>query len=285
MLSVQDLINKRDIPDENDISLELLIAFYEEYLNKRIFLFKLDNGVTIKLLFNDVNDIFHIAGIHQIYRDSDLSHVKASEFIEDVRNGNVTLQYLRSLNVNSYKDFIPRIRSFLCIDRIIKNSEYLYYSQGIIPDTSIKVKYLLLKNASNRKLHLGIDNYKRNPNNFYAKTLLVTESDKFIDRATSQHRVNRIVIINRETGEVEEIIDRQLAYIKADEFLHDKAMKWLKIMHDVKFQDFKRYIRSTKQDLILEISKYDKYWSAKIATESIQRYLKNQARTEFDSLR
>lgn len=285
MLSVQDLINKRDIPGEDDISLELLIAFYEEYLGKRIFRFELDNGMIIKLLFNDVNDIFHIAGIHQIYRDSDLGHVKASEFIEDVRNGNVTLQYLKSLNANSYKDFIPRIRSFLCIDGIIKNSEYLYYSHGIIPDTSIKVKYLLLKNASNRKLHLGIDNYKRNPNNFYAKTLLVTDSDKFIDRATSQHRVNKIIIINKETNEVEEIIDRQLAYTKADEFLHDKAIELLGKTSDVKYQEFRRYIKSTKQDLILEISKFDKYWSTKIATETLQRYLKDQARTEFDSMK
>ena len=39
MLSVSDLININYIPDEDDISLQLLIDFYEEYLCKRIFIF------------------------------------------------------------------------------------------------------------------------------------------------------------------------------------------------------------------------------------------------------
>lgn len=53
MLSVSDLIDINYIPSESDISLELLVDFYEDYLCKRIFIFTLRDGQVVKLFFRD----------------------------------------------------------------------------------------------------------------------------------------------------------------------------------------------------------------------------------------
>ena len=67
MLSVNDLIDINYIPSESDISLELLVDFYEYYLCKRIFIFTLRDGQVVKLFFRDATELFHISGIDHIY--------------------------------------------------------------------------------------------------------------------------------------------------------------------------------------------------------------------------
>ena len=83
MLSVSDLININYIPDEDDISLQLLIDFYEEYLCKRIFIFTLKNGKVIKLFFRDATEIFHISGINHIYEGVPMD---GKRFLQVVKN-------------------------------------------------------------------------------------------------------------------------------------------------------------------------------------------------------
>lgn len=56
MLSVSDLINIQYIPEISDISLSLLVDFYEQYLCKRIFIFELADGQKLKLFFKDTSE-------------------------------------------------------------------------------------------------------------------------------------------------------------------------------------------------------------------------------------
>ena len=57
MLSVGNLVDIKYIPSESDISLELLVDFYEDYLCKRIFIFTLRDGQVVKLFFKDNSNI------------------------------------------------------------------------------------------------------------------------------------------------------------------------------------------------------------------------------------
>ena len=67
MLTVKDLIDINYIPQEEEVSLELLKEFYEDYLCKNIYLYTLMDGSEIKLIFRDSTEIFHISGIDHIY--------------------------------------------------------------------------------------------------------------------------------------------------------------------------------------------------------------------------
>ena len=61
MLTVKDLIDINYIPAVAEFSLDLLKEFYENYLCKRIIIFTLKNGETVKLSFRDTTEIFHIS--------------------------------------------------------------------------------------------------------------------------------------------------------------------------------------------------------------------------------
>ena len=67
MLTVKDLIDINYIPQEEEVSLELLKEFYEDYLCKNIYLYTLMDVYAIKLILRNSTEIFHISGTDQIY--------------------------------------------------------------------------------------------------------------------------------------------------------------------------------------------------------------------------
>lgn len=264
MLTVDDLINIAYIPFETDISLQLYVDFYEQYLCKKIFKFTLKNGTQVKLFFKDTTEIFHISGIEHIYEGIPMD---GKRFIELVKDKKVDIAQLKVINANAYKDYIDRIRSFACIDTLIKNCEYLWYADGKIPGSTIKVKYLLLKGMDGKNIHLGIDTYKEN-RPFFSRTLLVTEgniANKFIDKADERLRVSRIEIVDKNTNELIELIDRDMAEKKAIELIDQCVLKWEKDMLAIAIKDFCIEL-ANKLDIVKKISELFVKESDKINT-------------------
>jgi hypothetical protein len=225
MLSVNDLIDINYIPLKSDISLQLLIDFYEQYLCRQIFIFSLRNGEVIKLFFRDATEIFHISGIDHIYEGTPMN---GTRFLEEVKNGKIDFSVLKTVNVNAYKDYEIRIRSMACLDTIIKNCEYLWYPSGKIPNSAIEVKYLLLKGLDGKNIHLGIDSYKEN-RPYFSRTLLVTEGntiDKFVRKADEKLRVSKLEIRDKDTDNALLCIDRERAEQIAMEKVRIYADKW-----------------------------------------------------------
>ena len=157
MLSVGNLVDIKYIPAESDISLKLLVDFYEDYLCKRIFIFTLRDGQVVKLFFRDATELFHVSGIDHVYEGIPMD---GSRFIQEIKSGNIDLSTVKNVNTAAYKDYEIRIRSMACIDTIIKNCEYLWYPSGKIPGSDIEVKYLLLKGLDEKNLHLGMKKEK-----------------------------------------------------------------------------------------------------------------------------
>ena len=226
MLRIEDLINIKYVPAESEISLNLLFDFYENHLCKRVYKFTLDDGQEIKITFKDTSEIYHVSGIKHLYRGN---YMDGSRFAQGVCNGSIDFTSLQKLNPNAYNDYSERIRSFACIDTIIKNCEYLWFSNGKIDDTDILVKYLLLKAVAEYNLHLGIDTYNKGKT-YYPKTLLVTkgaQKNKFLDKASSKFRVSKLEIIIKETNQIEEVIYRKMAWDKAKTYIQKELDQWL----------------------------------------------------------
>lgn len=227
MLTVDDLINITYIPSEEDISMQLYLDFYEQYLCKRIYIFTLENGERIKLFFKDATEIFHVSGIEHIYAGIPMN---GKRFIELIKDKKVGMAQLKTINANVYKDYIDRICSFACIDTLLKNCEYLWYKDGVIPKSTIKVKYLLLKGIDGKNIHLGIDTYNQN-RPFFSKTLLVTEGNtvnKFINKADERLHVSKIEIIEKDTDSLIELINRDTAEKNTVEIIDRKLLEWEK---------------------------------------------------------
>lgn len=297
MLSVSDLINIQYIPKISDISLSLLVDFYEQYLCKRIFIFELADGQKLKLFFKDTSEIFHVSGIDHIYENVPMD---GTHFVDGIKNNAIDFTVLENINKAAYTDYIDRIRSFACIDTVLKNCEYLWFPDGKIPDSTIKVKYLLLKGLDDKNLHLGIDTYKEG-RPYFSKTLLVTDGNvisKYIDKAKDRLRVTSILIIDKDTNAELEKVDRLSAVNKADEVISEFSKEWIEQSFPSLLKEYKkaygdelpnsrkkkewisklsRYLESKQDDIRHEVKVYDPYWSAKIVAEQIRIYAKKKA--------
>lgn len=297
MLEVEDLINIQYIPKISEISLPLLVDFYEQYLCKRFFIFELEDGRKVKLFFKDASEILHISGVDHIYENM---HMDGTRFVEGIQNNTIDFDMLENINRAAYTDYINRIRSVACIDTIIKNCEYLWFADGKIPGSRIKVKYLLLKGLDGKNIHLGIDTYKEG-RPYYSKTLLVTEgnsSSKYIDKVDSRLRVCTIDIVDKNSNDIMERIDRRAAIEKADEVILELANNWSENMLSELISEYhetygnrvpnsrkkkewisklSRYLEGNQEYIRNEVKTYDPYWTSKIVAEQTRAFAKQQA--------
>lgn len=297
MLTVADLINIQYIPEITEVSLSLMVDFYEQYLCQRIFIFELADGQKVKLFFKDTSEIFHVSGIDHIYENMPMD---GTHFIDGIKNKSIDFVSLESLNRAAYNDYVDRIRSLACIDTILKNCEYLWFSDGKIPESTIKVKYLLLKGLDDKNLHLGIDTYKVGKP-YFSKTLLVTEGNaatKYIDKAKERLRVVSLEIINKNNGEVLEKVDRVSAIKKADKIIDELSKKWFEETFTLLIKEYKdvyadvkpnsrkkkewvsklsRYLENNQEYIRNEVKVFDPYWTSKIVAEQIRLFAKKKA--------
>lgn len=237
MLRVCDLININYVPNEKEISLKLLVDFYEQYLCRRIFIFTLKNGEVVKLFFKDASEIYHISGIDHIY---DGIPMDGSRFLKEIQSGKTELETVEKVNAVAYTDYIDRIRSMFCIDTIIKNCEYLYYSDGKIPESNIKVTYLLLKGLDGKSLHLGIDTYRKG-RPYFTRTLLVTEGNnamKFVNKADEKLKVTKLEICDKDTNEVVETVKREEAVVVVRKLVDEITEKWIQTEFEENISNF-----------------------------------------------
>lgn len=65
MLTVNNLLNENKVSSMSDISLKLYKKFNDDILCKRIFLYELEDGKQMKLVFQQ-NNLLHILGAQHI---------------------------------------------------------------------------------------------------------------------------------------------------------------------------------------------------------------------------
>ena len=290
MLSVTDLINRETLPKEKDISLLLLLDFYEQYLCRNIYIFTLENEEQIKIVFKDSSEIFHLIGAKHIYGNLPMS---GKRFAEEIRNGSMNFYRLKQINPKAYKDYYDRICSLACIDTVLKKSQYLWFQDGKIQNSAIAVKYLLFKNIDDKCLHLGIDKNNKGKT-YFPRTLLVTDGNrknKFINMADKRLIVKKLEIRNKRSNELVELINREKAQQIAEHQVKDTAISYLKKYTYKKktsayskelILGLEKCIYANEEIIRLTVAKEDPYWTKKITAETIREYLKNDAEKDIN---
>lgn len=291
MLSLNDLININKIPEESDISLKLLLDFYEQHLGGKVYKFTLGNDDVVKLIFKDTSQVFHLIGANHMY---DKKFMDGTKFATEIRADNITLESLKKSFPKQYKDYVDRIRSVFCTDSLLKKCECLKFNSGQIPESKIKVKYLIIRAFGDVNLHLGIDTHKGQP--YYPKTLILASGntrEKYIDKADEKISIKKLEIIDIHKKQVLELVDRDKAKQIAAQEVLKLADDWMnkevnvpnKEKKNISFHFLKSqlnsYLSSQKSVIEIKVKPLDPYLTGKIVAEAIRCFVKEQFKDRF----
>lgn len=165
MLTTNDLLLQDTMPQWADISLTLYKEFSESILFKTTFRYYTADGKVFDVNFKEWG-IYHMLAIHHIDY-----HIKNEDFFCAIDNG-LDFATFRADKMKRYRlmDNKDRIRMFACVYQILKNGNCFYVQEGKIPDTDIKVDYLLYKLIDEKGINVGI---RYEDNTYVPLTLLV----------------------------------------------------------------------------------------------------------------
>jgi len=175
MLTKIQLLTQNEMPKLLDISLLLYIEFFEENFHGKIYEYKLNNGWIVKLIM-DKSRIHHLLGIQHI----DLKSINKKTFIDDIKNGTITIDVLRDRKgkKDRFNDMKDRILMFSCLNYLLENCTYFYVDTGKVPKSMVPADFLLFNKISEKGVQLAIE--KNKDNEFYkAVSLLVTRAASY----------------------------------------------------------------------------------------------------------
>lgn len=191
-LDVKTLSELTSKPYIDQISLELLRQFYEQFLEPYSFIFELDNGVTVNLNFNKEH-FCHLVGIEKlaknVVRRQDRYKYFGHEGYKNVQNGTITIKHLKDLakkRINFIKD---KLVFFYLLPRIVEAPEILLDFVSAPDGSNIEAKLLAYNSTEEVYVHLGIDEDvitgRHFPRSFFTERINETsDGTKFIKGLT-----------------------------------------------------------------------------------------------------
>lgn len=123
------LINRK--PLESELSLELLLNYYEEFLTERVFAFELDYSTkpVVNLRFEKDN-LCHLLGFQHIFEDEpDATSYSGASGYDLIKTGIVTMDTFKKPHIRpKYKASRERILYFAYIYQLLKNPTVILFS-------------------------------------------------------------------------------------------------------------------------------------------------------------
>lgn len=196
-----DLLEANSISDISNISLKLYKEFFDTILCERIFLYNLEDGTQVKLMFDPTN-LLHILGAQHILGKK----YKATKFNDGIIAGTMTFKELEKRNIRAFNDFTSRFLNFSNLYNVITNSKMVYFDKDTYDrnrksteESFINFSYILYEDLNNKKIHAGLDTYNKG-HSFYCKSLLVKPVTNYnLVKDQKALIINSIKVIDRKT--------------------------------------------------------------------------------------
>jgi len=151
-LTIQELVDLKELPTEAELSLQVLAEFYEQFLCNRIFRYKVRHKVgEIKLHFK-TSDLPHLIGIHKMKTGS--NH-RGKRGFPALKSGEITLPILKQANEGNYESTIYRILHFPFINQLMYDPEAIIFRPDLA-QSMIDAEFMFYNTYSGRVLHLGV---------------------------------------------------------------------------------------------------------------------------------
>jgi hypothetical protein len=191
-LDVQTLSKLDKKPYIDQITLELLRQFYEEFLEPYVFIFELENGVSVNLDFHK-ESFCHLVGIEKLARNvvskKDRHKYVGVNGYENIKNGTITLKELRDAakkRINLIKD---KLVFFYLIPQIIESPTILLDFITAPDGSNIEAQFIAYSSTEEVYIHLAIDEDEKTgrhfPRSFFAERINESnDGTKFIKGQT-----------------------------------------------------------------------------------------------------
>lgn len=185
MLTVSELQSLTEMPIMSDISLKLLLEFYESSLCNNIFNYQLEdsngNEFPVKLSFYNP-EFCHLLGLHYIEGNGS-TIVKGQRGCESIKDESVTFKTLKIVNAESFAKIKDRIRYFPFIYQLLHNPSIVQFNPNVVSGGSLLTCDLIFHqpNCMSKRIHLGIEN--KGTDIYFPKTYMVEKNNgtKYID--------------------------------------------------------------------------------------------------------
>lgn len=193
-----------------DISLKLYKDFFDEILCNRKFLYELEDGAEINLVFKS-DQLMHILGAQHILGNK----YKATKFNKEIIDGKMTFEELEKKNSIVFNDYTSRFLSFSNLYYVITNCKLIYFDKDIYnknkkgsTKSKMEFSHILYEDINNKRVHAGIDTYN-NGFSFYCKSLLVKSiSNDSITKNQVAIKIKNIKVIDTKNQKV--ILDKDI---------------------------------------------------------------------------
>ncbi|OMD08206.1 PBECR4 domain-containing protein [Paenibacillus odorifer] len=163
LLSVQDLLSIQAMPTEDELTLQTMAIFYEEWLCDRQFLYSVSHKCQeIRLRFKP-GDLCHLLGIQHILKGMENSGERG---FRAMKEGRLTLQSLKKANVGGYADMLYRMLYFPFVYQLIQDPKIVIENQH--NSTSIvKAQFIFYDHYGEHYIELKLRQENKDTPNFF----------------------------------------------------------------------------------------------------------------------
>ena len=183
--SIAELNSLERQPRINDISLKLLIKYYEAYLYPFVYNYSIGNNegreINIELRF-DIDNFCHLVGLEYIVtRQVSRNNIylyKGQAGWNRIKDGYLDFQELKSINKKRFKSVKEKFVYFYLIPKLISNPKCIVFDKTkVFPATEIECEILFYDTYNNAVVHLGIE--KRDKGYYIPRTFLIEKITEY----------------------------------------------------------------------------------------------------------
>ncbi|MGZ4121845.1 MAG: PBECR4 domain-containing protein [Tumebacillaceae bacterium] len=160
MLDIHALRDLSKNPAINQISLKLLVEFFEYYLEPYRYLFTLEDGTTIQLDF-DSHRLCHLLGLESVMKPTPyhiLKNYKGQLGYENIKSEAIDFKDLKNKRPKNFSNGKDKFVHFHLIPRLLEESNLLLeYDPGKVQGSRIQCKLLMYSLDESSYVHLGLE--------------------------------------------------------------------------------------------------------------------------------
>lgn len=201
MNSIKELLELNDIPELKDCNLKLIQEFHDELLGKYLFMYKLNNGLELKIRFYTEN-LPHLIGIQKVIKDKKIKKLyQGKQGYDGIFHGRITIDTLKNLD-NQLKDedkqlasITSKITCFHLIPKLLDECSVVkFYPERAKGRCTLRSEFILFHEELGLKLHLGVLNDTDNSTIYVPETFIVKgPRDRDRNRFTEKQEFKSIV--------------------------------------------------------------------------------------------
>lgn len=177
-------------PKINDITLEVLRQFYENYLYPFVYNYTIEysdrSQKDIELRF-DTENFCHLLGVETVVKNAvsqkNIQNYKGDKGWENVKNGIIDISLLKTLNKSKFQSVKAKYVYFYLLPNLItKPLAVKYEKDNVNPPTSIESELLFYSQVTGDSaiIHLGLEK-KENDTYYIPRTFFVEKVNDACD--------------------------------------------------------------------------------------------------------